>query len=148
MVVFMEGVKFTPTDLQSAVSNLMVNIDMIGIIIAAIKIFSCVEFANVNAHFLTGDKCWITLHHISSCCTLFPCVSTSEFCFYMHYCVPLYILFGGCFEVASLQLASISQGRGIGSLVEMEPSNINFCSSVFLCGSQAFLSFDCKIKYK
>ena len=65
----------------------------------------------------------------------------------MNYGAPLYVFtFWGCFEVASLQLASIWLGRGVAGLVEIEPSSINFCSIVFLCGSQTFLSFDCKIE--
>jgi len=57
VAVFMEGVKFTPAYLQSAVSNLMVKIYTIVVTIATVKIYNCVEFASINAHFLTGIKC-------------------------------------------------------------------------------------------
>lgn len=57
VAVFMEGVKFTPAYLQSAVSNLMVKINSIVVTISAIKIYNCVEFASINASFLTGVKC-------------------------------------------------------------------------------------------
>ncbi|KAJ1398234.1 Sugar phosphate transporter domain [Sesbania bispinosa] len=69
LTIFMEGVKFTPVYLESAVSILMTETDRIGVSIFTIKIHYGVETTHMSS-FLTGIKCSTSVHKISSLAAL------------------------------------------------------------------------------